>query len=220
MNPVLPLPHAWLLLSLDDHTGRSAVRGSAPLALAAAALAELELDDRLFAPRAHHIARRAGLPPLDGWRQVAESALPDHPVPLGEAMGHVALVAAKLHAAVLAELVAWGALREEVDRLWFVPYAWRWPTADGAIEGSVVDRLRAWVDTTPAEAPAAREDVLLSLVEATQLLGSVWPAEVLPAVTPRVQARTARAPLGRVWSETYAAAVALNSATVSLVMGH
>lgn len=205
MAPPLPLPHALLLLELDDVTGRSRMTECAPhLAMAAAFLAELQLADRLFAPSAHHVARRAG-PPLPGLLGVAEGALPDRPVRVDEAIGHIAGSDRALRAGVLGELVACGALEALVDRFLRIPYAWRWPTADHAVEAGLVEHLRAWADRVRPDAPAEREDVLLSLLEATFLCGQVWSEAELPGVRERIHLRARLAPIGGVLTEVFQA---------------
>lgn len=205
MAPPLPLPHALILLELDDVTGRSRMTECAPhLALAAGFLAELQLADRLFVPSAHHVARRTGSA-LPGLLGVAEGALPDRPVRVDGALGHIAGWDRTLRAGVLDELVACGALEAQVDRFLRIPYAWRWPTADHSVEAGLVDHLRSWVDTVRPDAPPEREDVLLSLLEATALWGAVWTDAELAARRERIRVRASFAPIGRVLVEVFQA---------------
>ncbi|MCB9673973.1 MAG: GPP34 family phosphoprotein [Alphaproteobacteria bacterium] len=201
--PELTVPHALVLLELDDRTGRSRITGFSPTyALAAAFVAELEIQERLAYPRASHVVVRAGQAG-SALLQQAEALLPAGPVRIDQAIGHVAAGDRALRQAVLDDLERWGAIRTDVTRVLAIPIAWRWPTVDGSIEADLVARLRQHVETAPVELPGTREDAILSLARAAGLLTAIWAEDALPAVRERLERRTRLSPIGKVvWDLT------------------
>ena len=90
-----------------------------------------------------------------------------------------------------------GALREQQDKLWIVPYRTRFPTGDGAVEQSVREHLHTWLAEVPVDAGPQREDLLLSLLRCTRILDSVWSESELETLRPQIDKRTEMSPIGK-----------------------
>ncbi|CAN0461335.1 unnamed protein product, partial [Ectocarpus fasciculatus] len=105
---------------------------------------------------------------------------------------------ATLRKALLAELVAAGALREEKERFLVLFHRRRWHPAPDSPEETIIEHLRNYTATVDEQEPPTRDDLMLSLLRATKLLEVVWqPEELEGLLRARIERRTDRAPIGR-----------------------
>ena len=116
---------------------------------------------------------------------------------IGTAIARLSRFSRALRRSLAEELVELGALREQQDKLWIVPYRTRFPTGDGAVEQSVREHLRTWLAEVPVDAGPQREDLLLSLLRCTRILDSVWSESELETLRPQIDKRTEMSPIGK-----------------------
>jgi len=193
------LLHDYLLLSLDDHSGKpDVVDGyAASAAIGAALWAELQLIGAVGAVSADRYLLGEAAEGLDGVLGVAVDRLRrDKPF---KATWAISRLGHQRHRQLaLEELVAGGVLREERDKLWIITWRRRWPTTDGSThEEDLRGRLRLWLQTVSQDTPPGREDLLLSLLRYTKLLGQLWSEGELARLRPLIEERTRRAPVGQ-----------------------
>jgi len=199
MGNELHLGHELLLLHLDDASGQGRL-GSVELALGygGAIVAQWLFDERLVAVRAgQFVLRRRGdhvWPSLEA----AEACMPDQPRSLEELLRALyGWMPDNRLGPAIAELAAAGCIEQVTDRFLGIPWRTRWPEADGGVEAGLIRRLRAHVRTADATTVPCRDDALLGVLRATELLQAVWSADELATVKPAIDARTERAPIGR-----------------------
>ena len=192
----LRLPHAFVLLELEESSGKSLLRPHiSDLALSGAFYAELVFSNRLMCPSANRFTL-SSVGKSTGLMQLAEKLLPRGLFTHRQAIASLAVREESLRYEVLAELVAMGCLRMEVDEIFQIPYQWRWPNADFRVEQTVRNHLQSWLEKVTEE-PPGREDALLSLLRVTKLLSVVWSDAELEVLGPKIQKRTKRVPIGR-----------------------
>ena len=217
----LGMHHEVLLLDLHDRTGKRHV-GSyiAGFGLAAACVGELEHRGRLKVAGADRFGLAAGSGSR-GALGLAEAALGTEIRSLKKCIAVVtnqwfSSPINRIRDAALRELCGAGFLEKRTDYFLIVPWRTRYPEGDGRAERALIDRLRTHLHAVDGNTPPLRDDMLLSVLRAMDLLGSVWSERELQQVRPAIEARTKRAPIGRLaWelardAEAAAAAAAAN----------
>jgi len=197
---MLTLAHDYVLLSLDDHSGQTLVEDSFMLrsAVSAAWIGEMMFTDRLVPVSAGKFALRPG-PLSKGLLGEVEKALEGgKPADLRTCMSWLwgTWTTNDIAGWVRDDLVAKGVLRHEQDKWWFIAYNTRHPTADMTTELSIRERLRKHLATVGESDPPHRDDALISLLRASELLEQVWAPRELEALRPLIVERTKRASLG------------------------
>ena len=196
----LNLAHTFLLLEHHDESGHSLLE-DAPrrqrFGLCGAVVGELHGQGRLrkAAAAADRYTLSLDPAPLTGALALAEDALRGEP-PMRLSTCILRLPFAPLRAALLEELVDMGALRREEERVWVVFRRTRWRATPDSPERTLVEHLRAYLDEVTADAPPSRSDFLLSLLQATDLLSTIWTPEQVAADAEVIEARARRAPIG------------------------
>ena len=197
--PTDTLAHQLLLLELDDSTGRSLQKDSllAHYGINGAMIAELMWRQRLIPVAADRFALRPGRPPVGGALKLAEDRLSkSRPRKLQQSVARLRYSA--IRRALLAELVDAGALREEQERFLVLFRRSRWHPTPDSPEEPLIEHLRRYVADVDERTPPTREDLLLSLLRATKLLGTVWRAEDLDGpLRGQIDRRTELAPIGQ-----------------------
>ena len=182
--------------------------------LAAAVFAELQWQGRIVAVEADRFVVRSDRAPSYTALSLAEEALEDRrPMKLKTCISKMPTKA--LRTALLHELVDLGALSEESERYFLILRRTRWRSQPGSPEETLIEHLRSHVAAATAATPPGREDILLSLLRGTGLLETVWTEAELERLKPAIDARTARAPIGRTVREMIIATQAAIVAAVS-----
>lgn len=97
----------------------------------------------------------------------------------------------------LEALVTAGALSQSEDRHFLIVRRTRWRSQPGSPERTLIEHHQQHVQSTPQCSPPSREDLLLSVLRGTNLLGSVWSEEALERQVEAIERCTARASIGR-----------------------
>ncbi|MEZ4322740.1 MAG: GPP34 family phosphoprotein [Myxococcota bacterium] len=213
----LGLHHEYLLFALQDVTGKSLVGGfEASYALAGALVAEMQVRDRLVAVKANVFGLRPG-PFSPGALGMAEGRLEGQQISMKRCMGRITQhwfsSIGPIRVAALSELVQVGALEPTQDTFLFIPWRMRYPEADPRFEDAARQRLRSHLETRGDGDAPEPDDLLLSLLRVTKLLGNVWSEAELERLKPAIDARTQRAPVGQIVKELVREAEAAAAAT-------
>lgn len=222
---MLGLHHELLLLDLlDDHGTYQSGGNLHSYGLSAAAVAELEQRGRLKVAGADLFGIASG-EPSGGALGIAEGRLRDQPRSMKASISRVnsafwSSPIAQIRRAALDELVRAGILAPRTDTFIFVPWRTRYVTVDSTTEHAIVARLRTHLARVDGSDPPRRDDLLISLLRAMELLTAVWSEAELQRLRPAIEERTRRAPIGKLaWelareADAAAAAAAL-AATVN-----
>lgn len=183
-NPVLGFPEEIVLLSLDDAGGDPV--SVHDVAIAAAALMELALRNRVDSdPQKFFVVDSSptGDPILDdALRRLSE---PPPASDIRSAIERVAAEAEQYRGQALQRLVAKGILREESGRFLWIFRSTRYPVVDDREQREIRTRLRHLLLSD--EIPDPRDVVLLSLVDACNLMGRVLSPQEAEAAAGRIQ---------------------------------
>ena len=192
-------PHLYLLLELDDDSGLSLLPHyfASLYGLAGAVVAELQWQGLLVPVQADRFVLRLGESSLSGALAQGASALKDRkPLSIQQCIARIP--ANKIRTGFLEELVALGALSHEQERFFLVFRRIRWRSEPDSPEATLIEHLQRHVTVTPRHSPPSREDLLISLLRGTKLLGAVWSEEALETEREAIEHCTDRAPIGRV----------------------
>ncbi|MCB9674163.1 MAG: GPP34 family phosphoprotein [Alphaproteobacteria bacterium] len=201
----LGLHHEYLLFALHDVTGKSLVGGFyATYALAGALVAEMQVTERLVAVKANTFALRPG-PRSPGALGMAEERLEGRQLTMKKCIGAVShrflSGIGYIRAAALEELASKGIVSPVQDRFLFVPWRMRYPEVDGQAEEAIRNRLREHIRVVGDGDAPGRDDLFLSLLRVSKLLGNVWTDAELERLKPALEERTKRAPIGKLVKE-------------------
>ena len=194
----LSLPHQFLLLELDDDSGRSLLKHEYErnYGLAGAVVAELQWQGLLVPVQADRFVLRPEPLPLSGALAQGAAALTGRkPQALKKCISRIP--AKKIRTGFLEELVELGALSQEQERYLLIFRRTHWRSQPDSPEETLIEHLQHHVAVTPRHSPPSREDLLLSLLRGTKLLESVWSEEALEQTKDAIDQCTARAPIGR-----------------------
>jgi anti-anti-sigma factor len=182
--PVLGFPEEIVLLSLDDAGGDP--RSVHDIAIGAAALMELALHNRVDTDPKHFMvvdASPTGDEILDdALRRLTEAGAG---LDTAAAIDTVSAGAEQYREDALRRLVAKGILREESGRFLWIFHTTRYPVINDREQREVKTRLRQLL--LSEDIPHPRDIVLLSLVDACNLMGNVLSPEEAKGAEDRIQ---------------------------------
>ena len=176
-----------LLLALDDEKGTLLPLPVEVLnyALAGAILMELAFQNRVDSDPTHLIVldtRKTGEPFLDG---VLEEIAAKKSLTIREALYLVVARSKEILERTLQSLVDKGILERQEHRLFWVLKTRRYPLIDDKKETEVRTRIRSVV--LDEEFPGPRDVVLINLMDACELSGTIFSFEELSNAHPRIQ---------------------------------
>ena len=176
-----------LLLALDDEKGTLLPLPAEVLnyALAGAVLMELAFQNRVDSDPTHLIVldtRKTGEPFLD---DVLEEIASKESITIRDALYLVVARAKEILERTLQSLVDKGILERQEHRLFWVLKTRRYPLIDDKKETEVRTRIRSVV--LDEEFPGPRDVVLINLMDACELSGTIFSFEELSKAQPRIQ---------------------------------
>ena len=192
------LPHQLLLLEMDDFRGKSKISDSIlrGFGLAGAVVAELVWQQRLIPAKANRFVLNPDRPPTDGVLAMAETRLSESkPRTLFQCINR--MKPNPMRKFLLNEMVEMGMLREENERLMIIIPRRRWYPGDNCPEESIVEHMRHYLEQAAHNTPPSREDLLLSLLRVTKLMGVIWEKEELADLQETIEQCTKRTPIGK-----------------------
>lgn len=178
-----------VLLQLDDHRGSlvDLPASAADIVVAGAALMDLALHNRIDSDLARLVVtdrKPTGNDILDDVLTRLATLDPQNTT-IAQALEHIAQNSPKYQEDALRHLVAKGILREENGRFLWVFHTRRYPVIDDTEQREVKARLRQLLLTD--EIPDPRDVVLISLIDACNLLHLVLTPEEITGAKARVQ---------------------------------
>jgi hypothetical protein len=209
----LHLGHEFLLLYLDDTSGKGDLSSTRlGYTFMGALVAEWLFDGTLAPDGANRFRVTQRESPWPSMRHVLRD-LADASLSYRDLLDAVyGWVPSDRYDLALGELQGLGLLRPVDDTLFGFTWRTRWPMVDGRVEAIVVERLRQHLASY--QGPPHLDDALVSLLRASDQLGSVWSVAEQEALRPRIVVSSGRAPIGKEVRSAFLAREAAEAAVV------